>query len=106
MIRRPPRSTLFPYTTLFRSKDVLQRVSFHAPPGSTTALVGSSGAGKSTLIGLVLAFSRPRAGRIVVDGRDLSAGRPGREPRPARGGAPGKIFFSRAPPPKNPRSPA
>src|SRR5205823_11609400 len=42
-------------------KDVLQRVSFHAPPGSTTALVGSSGAGKSTLIGLVLAFSRPRA---------------------------------------------
>src|SRR5437016_4397064 len=54
-------------------KDVLRRVSFHAPPGSTTALVGSSGAGKSTLIGLVLAFSRPRAGRIVVDGRDLSA---------------------------------
>src|SRR3712207_7341218 len=24
MIRRPPRSTLFPYTTLFRSKDVLE----------------------------------------------------------------------------------
>jgi ATP-binding cassette, subfamily B, putative efflux pump len=53
-------------------KDVLRRVSFHAPAGSTTALVGSSGAGKSTLIGLVLAFNRPRAGRILVDGRDLS----------------------------------
>jgi len=53
-------------------RDVLKRVSFHAAPGSTTALVGSSGAGKSTLIGLVLAFSRPRAGRIVVDGRDLA----------------------------------
>src|SRR5207302_5260247 len=39
--------------------------------GSTTALVGSSGAGKSTLISLVLTFSRPRAGRILVDGRDL-----------------------------------
>src|SRR5258705_7718098 len=26
MIRRPPRSTLFPYTTLFRSPDVMQRV--------------------------------------------------------------------------------
>src|SRR3712207_8542945 len=25
MIRRPPRSTLFPYTTLFRSRDVLER---------------------------------------------------------------------------------
>src|SRR3712207_7170880 len=26
MIRRPPRSTLFPYTTLFRSRDVVRRV--------------------------------------------------------------------------------
>ena len=52
--------------------DVLRHVSFHASPGSTTALVGSSGAGKSTLIGLVLAFSRPRAGRILVDRRDLA----------------------------------
>src|SRR5207247_320589 len=38
-----------------------------------TALVGSSGAGKSTLISLVLAFSRPKSGRILVDGRDLAA---------------------------------
>jgi subfamily B ATP-binding cassette protein MsbA len=54
-------------------RDVLKHVSFHAPPGSTTALVGSSGAGKSTLIGLVLAFSRPKAGRILVDGQALDA---------------------------------
>src|SRR5205823_10750988 len=53
-------------------RDVWKRVSFHAAPGSTTALVGSSGAGKSTLSGLVLAVGRPRAGRIVVDGRDLA----------------------------------
>src|SRR6266516_3202070 len=52
-------------------RDVLTHVSFHAPAGSTTALVGSSGAGKSTLISLVLTFSRPRTGRILVDGRDL-----------------------------------
>src|SRR6059058_4566252 len=51
--------------------EVLKRVSFHAPAGSTTALVGSSGAGKSTLINLVLTFSRPKTGRILVDGRDL-----------------------------------
>src|SRR6266853_4279535 len=54
-------------------RDVLKHVSFHAPPSSTTALVGSSGAGKSTLIGLVLAFSRPKAGRILVDGQALDA---------------------------------
>jgi subfamily B ATP-binding cassette protein MsbA len=51
---------------------VLKNVSFHAPAGSTTALVGSSGAGKSTLIGLVMAFSRPKSGRVLVDGRDLN----------------------------------
>src|SRR5207237_1037579 len=52
-------------------REVLKHVSFHAPAGSTTALVGSSGAGKSTLISLVLTFSRPKTGRILVDGRDL-----------------------------------
>ncbi len=51
--------------------DVLKHVSFEAPAGSTTALVGSSGSGKSTLIGLVMAFNRPRSGHILVDGREL-----------------------------------
>jgi subfamily B ATP-binding cassette protein MsbA len=51
---------------------VLRDVSFHAPAGSTTALVGSSGSGKSTLISLVMAFNRPLAGRVLVDGRDLT----------------------------------
>jgi subfamily B ATP-binding cassette protein MsbA len=51
---------------------VLKDVSFRAPAGSTTALVGSSGSGKSTLIGLVLAFNRPEQGRVLVDGRDLA----------------------------------
>jgi ABC-type multidrug transport system fused ATPase/permease subunit len=52
---------------------VLKHVSFQAPAGSTTALVGSSGSGKSTLISLAMAFNRPLEGRITVDGRDLSA---------------------------------
>ncbi|MFN8581579.1 MAG: ABC transporter ATP-binding protein [Gemmatimonadaceae bacterium] len=52
---------------------VLNGVSFRAPAGSTTALVGSSGAGKSTLIGLVMAFNRPKAGQVLVDGTDLEA---------------------------------
>ncbi|MGH7521096.1 MAG: ABC transporter ATP-binding protein [Gemmatimonadales bacterium] len=52
---------------------VLKDVSFRAPAGSTTALVGSSGSGKSTLIGLVLAFNRPEQGRVLVDGRDLAS---------------------------------
>ena len=50
---------------------VLKHISFRAPAGSTTALVGSSGSGKSTLISLVMTFNRPNAGRVLVDGRDL-----------------------------------
>jgi len=52
---------------------VLNHVSFRAPAGSTTALVGSSGSGKSTLISLVMAFNRPLAGQVTVDGHDLSS---------------------------------
>ncbi|HSJ14101.1 MAG TPA: ABC transporter ATP-binding protein, partial [Longimicrobiales bacterium] len=51
---------------------VLRGISFHAPAGTTTALVGPSGSGKSTLIGLVMAFYRPLRGRVLVDGRDLT----------------------------------
>ncbi len=51
---------------------VLKGVSFRAPAGSTTALVGPSGSGKSTLISLVMAFARPESGRVLVDGMDLA----------------------------------
>jgi ABC-type multidrug transport system fused ATPase/permease subunit len=56
---------------------VLRDVSFHAPAGTTTALVGSSGSGKSTLISLVMAFAPPLSGRILVDGQDLNTVRLG-----------------------------
>ena len=51
---------------------VLRDVTFEAPAGSTTALVGPSGSGKSTLIGLVMAFTRPNSGVVRLDGRDLA----------------------------------
>ncbi len=54
-------------------KPVLSDINFHAPAGSTTALVGSSGSGKSTLVGLVMAFHRPQQGRVTLDGRDLAS---------------------------------
>ncbi len=55
-----------------KNTPVLKNVSFHAPAGTTTALVGSSGSGKSTLISLVLNFNQPQSGTIEIDGRDLA----------------------------------
>ena len=52
---------------------VLKHVSFTAPAGSTTALVGSSGSGKSTLISLVMNFNQPLSGTIKLDGRELQS---------------------------------
>ncbi|MCW8129822.1 MAG: ABC transporter ATP-binding protein [Planctomycetota bacterium] len=51
---------------------VLREVSFTAPAGSTTALVGSSGSGKSTLISIAMTFNQPGQGQVLLDGRDLN----------------------------------
>lgn len=54
------------------SKEVLHNISFSAPAGSVTALVGSSGSGKSTIAGLVATYLNPTSGKITIDGEDLS----------------------------------
>jgi ABC-type multidrug transport system fused ATPase/permease subunit len=53
-------------------KDVLKNVTFSAPAGSITALVGSSGSGKSTIAGLAASFLVQQSGSITIDGHDLS----------------------------------
>ena len=51
---------------------VLKNISFDAPKGSVTALVGSSGSGKTTIAGLAATFLTPDEGTIKIDGVDLS----------------------------------
>jgi subfamily B ATP-binding cassette protein MsbA len=53
-------------------KEVLKNVSFSAPAGTVTALVGSSGSGKSTIAGLSASFLVQQSGSITIDGHDLS----------------------------------
>lgn len=54
------------------SKEVLHNISFSAPAGSVTALVGSSGSGKSTIAGLAATFLNPSKGKVTLDTTDLS----------------------------------
>jgi subfamily B ATP-binding cassette protein MsbA len=55
-----------------KGKEVLHDISFAAPAGSVTALVGSSGSGKSTIAGLAATFLNPNEGKVTLDGTDLS----------------------------------
>ena len=55
-----------------KSKEVLTDITFSAPAGSVTALVGSSGSGKSTIAGLAATFLNPVSGKVTLDGVDLA----------------------------------
>lgn len=52
---------------------VLNAVSFEVPAGQFCVLLGASGAGKSTLLRMVNGLVSPTAGRVSVDGQEVSA---------------------------------
>jgi subfamily B ATP-binding cassette protein MsbA len=58
-------------TFSYNEEPVLKSVSYTAPRGSITALVGESGAGKTTFVDLLMRFYDPAEGRIEIDGRDI-----------------------------------
>ncbi len=51
--------------------DVLRGITFTAPGGKTTALVGLSGSGKSTTLSLLERFWTPASGSIEIDGQNI-----------------------------------
>ena len=52
--------------------EALTDINLTIPQGSVCALIGPSGAGKSSLVSLLVRFYEPTAGRVLIDGRDLS----------------------------------
>lgn len=58
-------------------REILRDISFSVEPGSFLAVLGNNGAGKSTLLKCLGGILRPRAGRAMLDGTDLTALSPG-----------------------------
>ncbi|VEH73743.1 ABC transporter ATP-binding protein [Corynebacterium segmentosum] len=76
----PPKDTVTPATNSgtveFRNVSfsyagadapVLEDISFTAPPGTTTAIIGSTGAGKTTLLSLIPRLYVPSEGEVLID---------------------------------------
>jgi branched-chain amino acid transport system permease protein len=51
-------------------------VSLEAAPASVTAIIGGNGAGKSTVLNMISGVEPPTSGKVIFDGRELSAGDP------------------------------
>lgn len=69
---RPGVIELRGVTVAYARTTALRDVDLTIRPGERIALVGPSGGGKSTLLGLLLGFTTPTSGRILVDGTDLA----------------------------------
>ena len=53
-------------------QDSLTNISINLPKGSCVGVIGESGSGKSTIVDLALGLLKPRKGRILLDGRDIT----------------------------------
>ncbi|MDW8808272.1 ABC transporter ATP-binding protein [Streptomyces scabiei] len=77
----PPLLRAEEITVSFGGRRALDGVTLTAEAGRVTGLIGPNGAGKSTLFDVVCGLRRPRAGRIRLDGRDITREGPARRAR-------------------------
>ncbi len=62
-----------PAVDVLEDVDVLEEISFTIADGEFVCLVGPSGCGKSTLLNLIAGLERPTSGRILLDGKPITA---------------------------------
>ncbi|QQS33163.1 MAG: ATP-binding cassette domain-containing protein [Acidobacteriota bacterium] len=69
---RPPAIEFREVDLAFDDLVILDKVSFTVDRGETRIVLGGSGTGKSTIINLILGLLKPDAGRIMIDGQDIT----------------------------------
>jgi len=60
------------YVGYYKDLDILQGVSLKAEKAQIVAVLGANGVGKSTLLKAIYGFLKPRAGKILLDGKDIT----------------------------------
>jgi len=60
----------------FKSKTVLEDVSFEVMRGEFLSLLGPSGCGKTTILRMLIGIEKPTGGRILKDGKDITEAPP------------------------------
>jgi branched-chain amino acid transport system ATP-binding protein len=60
----------------FGGVTAVEDVSLDVPRGSIVSIIGPNGAGKTSLLNMISGFYRPDAGRVVLDGRDITHKKP------------------------------
>ncbi len=68
----PPMLAVENLTTDFGAVRAVDGVSIQVEPGSVTAVLGANGAGKTTLLRTISGLTTPTAGRVTLDGKDIT----------------------------------
>jgi branched-chain amino acid transport system ATP-binding protein len=82
--------------TFYDKSHVLWDVSVSVNPGEVVALMGRNGAGKTTTINSIAGLLKPKSGKVVIEGRDVTKHEPHRRVRSGLGLVPahGRLFKS------------